>query len=292
MFRSINIHLYVSLLLASLMSCSDAGFTTSGGTNAKNNSPQNPYYPQGTGDQTGTTHQNNTERNDNQIFPDGGAGFGAGSGSNKCNDSGRIVVTNDEWQFSDTGFRNSPDAGVFAQNIVKWLGDCRPNRTKKFHAYSNDFSLTEAQLSNTLQSLGYSWTSGLNFTLTLENMKQYDWIFLANIVPAFDAQVFKDYVAQGGGLYIAGGTAGGAAAVANQWNPLIADFGIQFQPTHNFIEAVIPIASQHPIFDGVQGLYQNNGNSLILNGSSSKAKMLVEQGGHGLYAIYDGSLGP
>ncbi len=206
---------------------------------------------------------------------------------------GKILVANDEWQFSDTGFQHSPDAAKFAQNIAVWLGACGNRTFGTFHAYSHDFSLTEPQLANTLKAQGHKWTSGTDFAVTLENLRNYDWIFLAGDVSAsIDADVFAEYVRQGGGLYIAAGTGSNAVAEASRWNPILNEFGLQYASSYNKINLVVPIESvTHPIFAGVTGLYQNNGNSISLTPNASpKAKILVQYNGQGMYAIYDGSL--
>lgn len=209
---------------------------------------------------------------------------------------GRVVVANDEWPMSDTGFANSPDSAVFIENVAHWLGGCEARPQGKFHAYSNDFSLTEPALATHLKKLGHSWTVGTDISLSVDNLLKYDWILLSGPIPPNPAatEIFTEYVKKGGGLYIAAGTGkfpGSYAGEAVVWNSILKTFGLQYAQTNNDIKKVVPIASNHPIFDGVSGLYQNNGNSISLYGSeTSKTKVLVNQGGQGMYAVYDGSL--
>jgi hypothetical protein len=215
----------------------------------------------------------------------------------KKKNKGRIIVSNDEWVLSDTGVRNSPDALTFAKNVALWLGGCEGRNHGVFHAYSTNFGVTEPSLRNALISQGHSWTTGLNFKITPESLQKIDWLFLAGPVPdaAAIAPIIVEFVKNGGGLYIAGGTGainqGSAAAEASTWNPIISEFGIQFASQYNGLKKIIPISgSSHPIFAGVSGLYQDNGNSISLNGNATaKSKILVTDGGQGIFAIYDGS---
>jgi hypothetical protein len=55
----------------------------------------------------------------------------------------------------------------------------------------------------------------------------------------------------------------------------------------------IGISSSHPIFNGVDHLYQNNGNdALDIVSSDPSAEVLVSLNGHGLYAVYDSGPAP
>jgi hypothetical protein len=98
-----------------------------------------------------------------------------------------------------------------------------------------------------------------------------------------------DYVNAGGNVYLAGGTGwGGAAAEANQWNTFLNNFGLGFGTYYNGVQGNVGVTSSHPIFNGVDHLYQNNGNdALDINVSSPFSEILASYNGHGLYAIYD-----
>jgi len=39
---------------------------------------------------------------------------------------GKIVVSNDEWPLSNTGYANAPDADRFARNVASWFTGGRP----------------------------------------------------------------------------------------------------------------------------------------------------------------------
>ena len=82
-------------------------------------------------------------------------------------------------------------------------------------------------------------------------------------------------------MYLAGGTAvGGAATEAAAWNPFLNAFGMSFASSYNGIGGNIDVTSAtHPIFDGVNVLYQASGNSI------SGAGIQVSLNGQGLYAV-------
>ncbi len=211
---------------------------------------------------------------------------------------GKIIVSNDEWAFSETGMAAAPDALQYGKNVALWLGGCEGRANGKFHAYSTNFSLTASTtLATAFSSAGHTWTTGFALELTSESFAKYDWIFLAGAVPdaAKLAPLLVEFVEKGGGLYISGGTAqpNNAATEAGFWNPIITKFGIQYASTYNKIQGNMVIdETSHPIFKNVRSLYQNNGSSLSLVAPLSvKTKIYVSQGNQGLYAIFDGSVG-
>jgi|GEM_PF-1541272 len=201
---------------------------------------------------------------------------------------GKIVVNNDEWTLSDTGFTSAPDAATFAINIAKWFTGGRS--TGKFHAYSTNFEFTGSKLAQTLTQAGYTWTVGTNIKLDLPTLLTYDGIFVGG--NAADNQVLIDYVKAGGNVYLSGGTGfGGAQAEANSWNTFLNAFGLKFQDVYNGIGGNQTINSSHPIFTGVKLLYENSGNSITsLDSTSQTGKILVTDatGKQGLYAVADG----
>jgi hypothetical protein len=287
----------------SASNCSDASFSDVSGKSLNSSKSSNDGKSDDQNAGKGVTFENSAFGDGTDLQPsddngngdpsylDGGSGDGSSCESNR---KGKILVTNDEWQVSDTGFQNSAAAGIFAQNIAEWLGTCGTRKNGKFHAYSSNFSLSEPSLAAALSQKGHTWTSGIaNFAVTLENLKNYDWIFLAGPIPTFDANVFIEYVEQGGGLYIAGGTGNfsSASAEANHWNSIINHFGISYTGSYNGIRAVVPTVSDHQIFANVPGLYQNNGNTVFLTASATqKSRILIQYNNQGMYAIFDDAL--
>jgi len=199
--------------------------------------------------------------------------------------AGKIVLANDEWTLSNSGFLSPNDAGTFATNVAGWFNGGSPG---SFLVYSSNFGLTQSSLSSTMTSAGNSWTVSMGISFDLPTLLGYDGIFLAG--NAADNAVLINYVNAGGNVYLAGGTGagGGAAAEAAQWNTFLNTFGLGFDTSYNHIIESTPINSLHPIFAGVDHLYHNNGNdALDIFVSDPLAAVLVSSNGHGLYAAYD-----
>jgi hypothetical protein len=198
--------------------------------------------------------------------------------------AGKIVLANDEWTLSNSGFFSPNDPATFATNVAEWFSGGSPG---SFLVYSSNFGLTGSSLAGAMTSDGNSWTVSTGISFNLPTLLGYDGIFLAG--NAADNTVLINYVNAGGNVYLAGGTGtGGAAAEAAQWNTFLSNFGLGFGTFYNNIIASIPINSLHPIFSGVDHLYQNRGNdALDILVSDPCAVVLVSSNTHGLYAVYD-----
>jgi len=198
---------------------------------------------------------------------------------------GKIVVANDEWTLSNSGYSNAPDADRFARNVASWFTG---GGSGNFLAYTNNFGLTGSQLANTMANAGHTWTVSTAGTLNLSLMQNYDAIFLGGYYTNIVIADLIQYVQNGGNVYLMGGTgAGGATNEAGFWNPFLNAFGLSFAPAYNGIGGNIPINSPHPIFAGVSQLYQNNGNSITdLQPANPNNEVLVFSQGQGLYAVY------
>ena len=200
-------------------------------------------------------------------------------------EAGRIVVANDEWTLSNPGYSGPNDPAVFALNVASWFTG---GGTGSFFAYSTNFGLTQSSLAATMTGGGHTWATGTGITWDLPTLLTYDGIFLAgDAVPS--TAVLVDYVNAGGNVYLAGGTGiGGPVAEAARWNPFLNAFGLGFGDFYNGVAGDIAIASAHPLFAGVDHLYQNNGNNALdINVSDPQSAVLVSLGGNGLYAVYD-----
>ncbi|MBK9990220.1 MAG: VPDSG-CTERM sorting domain-containing protein [Verrucomicrobia bacterium] len=210
--------------------------------------------------------------------------LGIAAGLTAFANSGKILLMNDEWTLSDTGFSTGADAGQFARNIGSWATG---GSTGNFLAYSTNFGLTGSGLSSTMTSAGHSWTVGTATTFNLPTLSSYNAIFLSG--NAADNQVLINYVNAGGTVILEGGTGwAGSAAEAAQWNTFLNAFGLGFGSSYNGVEGNIAISNPHTLFQGVNSLYQNNGNdALDINISDPNAKVLASLDGHGLYAVYE-----
>jgi hypothetical protein len=205
--------------------------------------------------------------------------------------AGRIVLTNDEWTLSNFGFLISAenDPGRFATNVAGWF----TGGVGRLHAYSNNFGLVDTLLRDTMAGAGHAWTTGtVGFDFTLANLLTYDGIFLA--ADAADNGVLIQYVEAGGNVYLAGGTGeGGAVDEAARWQAFLNHFGLGYGTFYNGVEGNIAITSAHPIFAGVDHLYQNNGNdTLDIQAGDPRGQVLVSLNDHGLYAVFDSTAVP
>ncbi len=198
--------------------------------------------------------------------------------------AGKIVVTNDEWTLSNSGFFAPNDPGLFAQNVADWFTG---GGTGNFLAYSTNFGLTGSSLAAAMTGAGHTWTVSTGYSQSLATLQGYDAVFLAG--NAFDNSVLIDYVNGGGNVFLEGGTGiGGAAAEAAQWKAFLNAFGLEYGNSYNGVQGDIFISNSHPIFAGVDHLYQNNGNdALDISASDPRAQVLVTLNGHGLYAVYE-----
>lgn len=195
--------------------------------------------------------------------------------------AGKIVVANDEWTLSNDGFVSPNDAGAFAVNVANWFNG---GSGGNFHAYSNNFGLTESSLATAMSAAGHTWTTGTAITFDLPTLSAYDGIFLGG----YDADntVLINYVNAGGNVYVMGGTGLGGD---DNWNTFLHTFGLNLAlyVNQNGIGGDIPISSPHPIFVGVDSLYQIDGQNVSLYGSIPAAQVLVDYEGNGLYGVYD-----
>ena len=197
--------------------------------------------------------------------------------------NGRIVINADEWTLSDQGIKAAPNGATFALNIAKYfVGD----NQGKFHVLSNNFGLTGTSLAQTMSNAGHTWTRGMNITVNLASLQQYDAIFIGG--DPVDNQVLIEYVKNGGKVYLCAGTGqGGAHVEANNWNAFLSTFGLQYQGIYNSISGNVSVNnSNHPLFAGVKTLYQNNGNSIsdLQSDSPLNQIILTHSNGQGLIA--------
>lgn len=204
--------------------------------------------------------------------------------------AGKIVLANDEWTLSNTGFFSPNDPATFATNVASWFtGDTIGN----FLAYSNNFGFTQSSLAATMTGAGNIWTVSTGISFDLATLSTYDGVFIGGY--SADNSVLTDYVNAGGNVYLAGGTAalGTPSQEAAAWNTFLNNFGLGFGTPWNGVIGSIAINSTHPIFNGVDYLYQNNGNdALDILLSDPYAETLVSLNGHGLYAVYDSDTAP
>ena len=201
--------------------------------------------------------------------------------------SGRVVVANDEWTFSETGFAQAVDTGRCLENVANWFTDGQPGN---FLAYSTNFGLTGTSMANTLIAAGHSYTVSAGVTFDVATLATYDAVFLAG--DEADNQVLIDYVTAGGSVYLMAGTHDAASIPPDRFNTFLQAFGLRLEDSLNFMTGVFPLASDHPIFDGVSDLYHKNGQILTdLDLANCRNDVITTGNGQDLWMVYDGRPG-
>ncbi len=194
---------------------------------------------------------------------------------------GRIVVANDDWTLSDAGFSSAPTTTNFALNVASWFTNNKPGN---FLVRSTSFALTQSTLASTMTGAGHTWVIDPTAPdATVADLLPYDAVFLCQ-TPT-NMSTLTAYVQAGGCVYVAGGTANDA----NNWDPFLHAFGLDFGGLDSFIGNA-PVASSHPLFNGVTSLFMASGNDVIdFDGAASaRSKVLVSNGGFGQFGIFDG----
>ncbi len=101
---------------------------------------------------------------------------GDGPRTSTFQERGKIIVANDEWTLSDSGFGWTSDTKTFALNVASFFTG---GGTGNFLVYSANFGLTGSSLSNAMTQAGHAWTISTSTAFTLQNLLQFDGVFLA-----------------------------------------------------------------------------------------------------------------
>ena len=198
--------------------------------------------------------------------------------------AGSVIMNHDEWTLSETGFAAAPaSTTAFAQNLAAAMngdgGAC------SLLVYSTSFGLDGASLKATLAGAGCSVTYDTG-VFDAGTLSAYDGVLLGAHPYSYNAAVLTSYVNSGHSVYIAGGT--GTQDEDSLWDSFSHAFGLDFGPSYNGIEGLIPIFSGSPLFAGVTELYFNNGNSVSVYGGNPDARILLNLGDAGLFGMYGG----
>jgi hypothetical protein len=203
------------------------------------------------------------------------------AGSSVLADGGRIVVANDEWTLSNQGFANAgQSAQQYVSNVIDYFGGAGD-----FLAVATNFGLTQPNLKEAVEATGSTWTV-VPSAPSLQEMLEYDGVFSVGTPADMSSQLATAYVNAGGRLYIAGGAAAGGEV--QLWNGVLHLHGLSFEPSFNGIIGNIDVSSaDHPVLEGVQQLYQNNGSSIVDLGDGDAAEVIFSLDEDGLYAVVE-----
>ena len=203
---------------------------------------------------------------------------------------GTIIVNNDEWTLSNSGFASEGSANgtTFAQNAAQFLTGSASGA--KIWIDSDNFGLTGSNLQTALGAYALTDTGSFS-TFTLATLQGYQAVFLGgDVLTAAEESALISYVNGGGSVYVAAGTgsiSGGAASEAAQWNAFLNSFGLNLASSFNGVSGNLPTGSTSPVLNGVSELYYNNGNSVSATGAN--AQIITQSGGQGLIGIYSPS---
>ena len=203
--------------------------------------------------------------------------------------AGTIVVSNDEWMFSDSKIGLDNDT-QFAKNIASFVTGGSGN----ILILSSNFGLTGVTLHGILTGQGYTVaTTGTD----PGSFAGYSAVFLAANV-GNDANLnteLTNYVNGGGNVFLEGGTGccGGAGGEAAYWNPFLNNFGLALGSPYNGVNGDINVAAfqaQGPfgpaLFAGVNTVYMNNGNNVSISGGGPNVQIFYDANQNGLYGVY------
>lgn len=201
--------------------------------------------------------------------------------------AGTIIVDNDEWTLSNSGFSSegAANGAAYAQNAAQFLTGSASGA--KIWIDSDNFGLAGSNLKTALGA--YTLTDTGSFSsFTLASLQGYKAVFLAgDDLTAVEESALISYVNGGGSIYIAAGTgtiSGGAVGEAAQWNALLNSFSLNLASTYNGISGNFPTNSTSAILNGVTQLFYDNGNSVNVTGAN--AQIITQTGGQGLIGIY------
>jgi len=202
--------------------------------------------------------------------------------------AGKVILNHDEWTLTDYGFARAPaSTTTFAQNLVAALnsngGACN------LLVYSDNFGLTGSSLNAVLTGGGCAVTYSTG-AFDAGTLSGYDGVLLGSFRYSYSAATLTSYVNAGGNVYIAGGT--GTPNEDTIWDSFTHQFGLDFGPSYNGIEGLIPISSNDPLLAGVTELYFNNGNSVGAYGNDPESQIIVMLGDAGLFGVYSGDGDP
>ena len=209
--------------------------------------------------------------------------------------AGKIIVDNDEWTLSNSGFASAgyANATAYAQNAAQFLTGGPAGGTTKIWIDSSNFGLNGSDLRTALGA--YNLTDAGFSTFTLFNLQSYQAVFLSgDNLTAGEESALVNYVRGGGSVYVAAGTgviSGGAAGEAAQWNAFLNPFSLDLATSYNGINGALAITGASPIFAGVSQLYYIHGNPVRATGLGAQI-ITSDPSGAGLIGTYSASTAP
>ena len=214
--------------------------------------------------------------------------------------AGRIVVSGDEWAFSDDGL---PNNYTYVTNVLKWIG-LSPNGSGKAVLILDGQSWNSGY-NGTLGAFGSNFRSlltGIGVAVTYRGYQDdpvaltgYDAVFVDGFMVKATtlATDLANFVGGGGAVYLAGGTGtfspANATGDASYWQPFFtaatgsSDFGLL--GGSSWFEENLPLQVAGPVGDGVTVLKWYMGQGVQV-GSNPNASAAIWDSSHTLVATW------
>jgi hypothetical protein len=188
----------------------------------------------------------------------------------------------------DTATLNSASPGLaaFAGNLVRFLdGDGEAGGRvlvfNRLESLGNNANVADTLFARAVAPLGYTVVeAGTATPFTLDALRAFDAVLLAGRlrdplgVDLKNDTVLQQYVAGGGGVYVAAGAGGFAPnAQAAYWNSFLEAYGLAYEPDLNNRVGLVGGGSG-PLFEGVDTLSAGNGQDLRLLGTDAEARLV------------------
>ncbi|MFN7898208.1 MAG: hypothetical protein ACK5N0_00890 [Synechococcaceae cyanobacterium] len=196
--------------------------------------------------------------------------------------TGKLLVLHDEYMLSDHAIQQAPDTETFINNIAKVLTDGKGGRFLDASTYyTTNPTVQGTALEKSLSSPPYAFKRDRSASLDLNTLRNYEVVFIGG--EQVDNQMLIDYIKLGGSVCVIAGTGhGGSESEAAGWNQLLAAFGLRLESSYNDITGVRSVTSStHPLFAGVNSLYQYWGQTVKLL-PDSKASIIMTADSQGL----------
>jgi hypothetical protein len=219
--------------------------------------------------------------------------------------TGRVVAGHDANTLST--HKAGAQEARFAVNVARFLTQAdaagsilmiEPSVTSVIHNYS-------PVVRSALVDAGFSITVTQQTDWSLAQLESFDAIFVGTIFDepyrTIDADILTQFVRTGRGAYVFGGMGPDRAMEAATLNNFIAPLGLTFDtaegPGLGGYNGVFetPVASSHPIFEGVTHLRSANGLNVrptmfegVAESAGDSAMLLASTKGDGLYGVITG----
>ena len=217
--------------------------------------------------------------------------------------AGKIIVSGDEWTFSNDGLPNNP---AYVTNVVNWFGLDNGTGKKVLildgQSWNSGYNGTQGAFGSDFRSLLTGMGVAviyLGYQDDLVPLAGYDAVFVDGLMVKATTLTndLADFVGAGGAVFLAGGTGtfspANATAEAAYWQPFLAaatgsgDFGLV--GGSSWFEENPPLQVAGPIGDGVTILKWYMGQGVQV-GSNLNARAAIWDSARTLVATWSASL--